>query len=141
MTRGLQSGESSLPVDARRLGGAWVIERRADRRVPVSWGVRWIIGDCIIVLGCRVLDAARHGLRLEVPLKDIGELARLLKVGDRHRLEILPGRGARLSRVARLCHVTAASVGFEVDEALPVERLRRGSDTGPIGRDVELSQT
>lgn len=113
--------------DAARLGhsSGWVIERRRSPRVPVSWGVRWIIGDWVIVVQTRALDASDHGLRLEIPVKEMGRLGALLAPGQRHRIEILLSGSERLTRVAEVRYVSDGSVGFQIDEALPVERLVR----------------
>jgi hypothetical protein len=105
---------------------AWVIERRLHPRIPGSWGVRWIVGEHVIVLETRALDASVHGLRLEIPLQG---LSRLLAAGQRHRIEILVGGSAkRLTRVAQVRHVTETSVGFSIEEALPMDELRRPLD-------------
>jgi hypothetical protein len=102
---------------------AWVIERRRHARIPGSWAIRWIVGEHMVVLETRALDASVHGLRLEIPLEG---LSGLLAVGQRHRLEILVGGTAkRLTRVAEVRHVTDTSVGFLIEVALPMEELRR----------------
>jgi hypothetical protein len=103
--------------------GAWVIERRRHARMPGDWAVRWIVGEYMVVLETRALDASLHGLRLEVPLKD---LSNLLTPGQRHRVEILVGgNGKRVTRMAEVRHVSETSVGFFIDEALPMDELRR----------------
>jgi hypothetical protein len=115
--------DNSATPDTNHLDGAWVIERRRDARLPVSWGIRWIVGEQMVVLKTRTLDASLHGLRLEIPTKELGELGVLLEPGQRHRLEILVSGGQRVSRMAELRHVGAGSVGFQIDEELPLERL------------------
>jgi len=105
--------------------GAWVIERRRHTRTPGPWAVRWIVGECeyMVVLETRALDASIHGLRLEVPLQ---EFSRLLVPGQRHRIEILlGGSGKRVTRVAEVRHVSETSVGFFIEEALPMDDLLR----------------
>jgi hypothetical protein len=102
---------------------AWVIERRRHTRTPGSWAVRWIVGEHIVVLETRALDASLHGLRLEVPLQG---LSSLLTLGQRHRIEILVGGTTkRLTRVAEVRHITETSVGFSIDEALPMDEMLR----------------
>ena len=73
---------------------AWVIERRVHARTPGSWAVRWIVGEYMVVLETRALDASLHGLRLEVPLQG---LSAPLRPGQRHRIEI--GRASCRERV------------------------------------------
>jgi hypothetical protein len=119
MTKDAASGMTKDAADQ----GAWVIERRRHTRTPGNWAVRWIVGEYMVVLETRALDASIHGLRLEIPLKD---LSGLLTPGQRHRIEILVGgTGKRVTRVAEVRHVSATSVGFFIDEALPMEELLR----------------
>ena len=105
--------------DATHLGSSavWVIERRRDPRVPVSWGVRWIIGEWIVIFDTRALDASTHGLRVEMPMKELGGLGELLVPGQRHRIEILLSGGRRLTRIAEVRHVADGSVGFLIDQS------------------------
>jgi hypothetical protein len=102
---------------------AWVIERRRHARTPGSWAVRWIVGEYMVVLETRALDASMHGLRLEMPLQGLSVLP---IPGQRHRIEILLGGTAkRLTRIAEVRHVTETSIGFSIEEALPMEELLR----------------
>jgi hypothetical protein len=102
---------------------AWVIERRRHPRTSGRWAVRWIVGEYMVVLETRALDASVNGLRLEVPLD---KFSGLLTPGQRHRIEILlGGTGKRVTRIAEVRHVTATSVGFFIDEPLPMEELLR----------------
>ena len=102
---------------------AWVIERRRHARTAGSWAVRWIVGEYMVVLETRALDASLHGLRLEMPLQG---LSVLLTPGQRHRIEILVGGTTkRLTRIAEVRHVTETSIGFSLEEALPMEELMR----------------
>jgi len=102
---------------------AWVIERRCHARMPGSWAVRWIVGEYMVALETRALDASMHGLRLEMPLQGLSVLP---TPGQRHRIEILLGGTAkRLTRIAEVRHVTKTSIGFSIEEALPVEELLR----------------
>ncbi len=100
---------------------AWVIERRRHTRTPGSWAVRWIVGEYMVVLETRALDASLHGLRLEMPLQGLSTLP---VPGQRHRLEILLGT-KRLTRIAEVRHVSQTSIGFSIEEALPMEELLR----------------
>ena len=102
---------------------AWVIERRRHVRTPGQWKVRWIVGEMMVVLDTRALDASLHGLRREVPLE---KFSGLLTPGQRHRIEILVGgNGKRVTRVAEVRHVSERSVGFFIEEPLPMEELLR----------------
>ena len=100
---------------------AWVIERRRHTRTPGSWAVRWIVGEHMVVLETRALDASLHGLRLEMPLHGLSALP---VPGEQHRLEILVGT-KRLSRIAEVRHVSPTSIEFSIEEPLPMEELRR----------------
>jgi hypothetical protein len=120
--------ENSSTTGTRPIDGAWVIERRRDARLRVSWDIWWIIGERAVVLKAKTLDASRHGVRIEISMKDLedlGHLDALLVPGQRHQLEILVSGGPRLTRLAEIRHVGAGSIGFEVEEELPVERLMR----------------
>lgn len=101
---------------------AWVIERRRHARTPGSWAVRWIIGEYMILLETRALDASLHGLRLEMPLRGLSVLP---IPGQRHRIEILLGASKRLTRIAEVRHVSQTSIGFSIEEPLPMEELLR----------------
>jgi len=128
--------------DATHLGSSatWVIERRRDPRVPVSWGVRWIIGEWIVIFDTRALDASTHGLRVEMPMKELGGLGELLVLGQRHRIEILLSGGRRLTRIAEVRHVADGSIGFLIEEALPVEELVRTCATD-LARLIRATET
>jgi len=75
----------------------------------------------MVVLETRALDASLHGLRLEMPLRG---LAALPVPGEQHRVEILVG-GKRLTRIAEVRHVSETSIGFSIEEPLPIEELLR----------------
>jgi len=122
MTKGtIDRAKDTVGAGAKQ--NAWVIERRRDPRTPGSWAVRWIVGEHMVVLETHALDASLHGLRLGVPLQD---LSGLLIPGQRHRIEILVGGTAkRVTRTAEVRHVTETSVGFFIEEALPMEELLR----------------
>jgi hypothetical protein len=119
--RAIAPSKDSVPTG---LGcNAWVIERRRHARASGSWAVRWIVGEYMVVLETRALDASLHGLRLEMPLHGLSVLP---IPGQRHRIEILLGGTAkRLTRVAEVRHVTETSIGFSIEEPLPMDELLR----------------
>ncbi|MBI4591364.1 MAG: hypothetical protein HY725_21245 [Candidatus Rokubacteria bacterium] len=114
-------------------------ERRRSSRQPASWPVYLWLSDTYFLLG-HTLEVSAHGMRLGV---SHGELSGLVKPGQPVRVQvILGGMEGGFTRVGKVRHVTAGSIGVEITEDLPLEvvaatsiedRISSVSDSGQEG--------
>ncbi len=106
-------------------------ERRRFTRYAVAWPVRlWLTGE--VMLRGQAVDASIRGLRvvLDSPPPEA------LKVGERYRVEVMPDRGDRFVCLAEVRHVSAAGVGLENLEEVPLSIILR--DATPPSRPEEV---
>jgi hypothetical protein len=87
----------------------------------VSWPVRLWLSEHVVVEG-HAVDASVRGIR--VVLQD-PQPPGSLKVGDRYRLEVRPGRSDTFACLAEARHIGPDSVGFENLEEIPLTLILR----------------